>query len=65
MTKKTFFGLAIICFLMTVAFAPAGPAFAEEKPLTFGLLLVGPYNDHGWGQVCGRESARYQNDLYR
>ncbi len=51
MAKKNFWGMAIICFLITVAFTPSGPAFAEEKPLIFGLLLVGPYNDHGWSQA--------------
>ncbi|MDQ7032354.1 MAG: BMP family ABC transporter substrate-binding protein [Desulfonauticus sp.] len=25
--------------------------FAQEKPFTFALLLVGPYNDHGWSQA--------------
>ncbi len=24
---------------------------AAEDPFTFGLLLVGPYNDHGWSQA--------------
>src|SRR5210317_1108083 len=51
MAKKKFWGMAIICFLITVAFALSGPVFAEEKPLIFGLLLVGPYNDHGWSQA--------------
>ncbi|MCG8427656.1 MAG: BMP family ABC transporter substrate-binding protein [Chromatiales bacterium] len=26
-------------------------AFAAEKELIFGMLLVGPYNDHGWSQA--------------
>ncbi len=51
MAKKLFWGVAIICFLITVAFTPSGPALAEEKPMIFGLLLVGPYNDHGWSQA--------------
>ncbi len=24
---------------------------SEEKPFIFGMLLVGPYNDHGWSQA--------------
>ena len=24
---------------------------AKDKPFVFGLLLVGPYNDHGWSQA--------------
>ena len=51
MAKKHFWAMAIICFLITVAFTPTGPALAEEKPMIFGLLLVGPYNDHGWSQA--------------
>ncbi len=30
----------------------------EVKPLTFGLILVGPKNDHGWSQ------AHYEGGLY-
>jgi simple sugar transport system substrate-binding protein len=26
-------------------------ALAADGPFTFGLLLVGPYNDHGWSQA--------------
>lgn len=29
-----------------------------EQPFTFGLLMVGPYNDHGWSE------AHYQAGLY-
>lgn len=28
--------------------APAAEAPAAEEPFTFGILLVGPYNDNGW-----------------
>lgn len=31
--------------------APPGPATAGTTGFTFGLLLVGPYNDHGWSQA--------------
>ena len=51
MAKKHFWAMAIICFFITVAFTPSEPALAEEKPMIFGLLLVGPYNDHGWSQA--------------
>jgi len=33
-------------------------ALAAEKPFTFGMLLVGPYNDHGWSQAHF-EGGRY------
>ena len=33
------------------AAAPAEEAPAEVAPLTFGMVLVGPRNDHGWSQA--------------
>ncbi len=35
----------------TTAPAPAPTATAAAKPLTFGVVLVGPYNDHGWSEA--------------
>ena len=29
---------------------PSG-SFAKDKPFILGMLLVGPYNDHGWSQA--------------
>ena len=51
MLRKTIFGIAVI--FLVVSFLPAGLGFAlaADKPFTFGLLLVGPYNDHGWSQA--------------
>jgi simple sugar transport system substrate-binding protein len=48
MLKKGFLFLTVL-----VLFAAALPlgASAADPPLTFGLLLVGPYNDHGWSQA--------------
>jgi len=51
MIKKTILGVAVICFMVSFSPANLGPAFAADKPFTFGLLLVGPYNDHGWSQA--------------
>jgi len=31
--------------------APAATAVPAAKPLTFGMLFVGPYNDKGWSQA--------------
>jgi simple sugar transport system substrate-binding protein len=48
--------IAIVCFL-GLAFSgclfpgSTEAAAADQEPLTFGLLLVGPYNDHGWSQA--------------
>jgi len=45
--------LALTCML-------AGPAAfgGNQETLTFGMLLVGPYNDHGWSQAH-YEGGRY------
>jgi simple sugar transport system substrate-binding protein len=51
MGRKILWGLAIICFAITGTFASSGPAFGAKKPFIFGLLLVGPYNDHGYSQA--------------
>ena len=58
MAKKLIWGLAIICFLVAATFMPPGPALGADKPMIFGLLLVGPYNDHGWSQ------AHYEGGKY-
>jgi simple sugar transport system substrate-binding protein len=51
MTKKSILGLAIFCLVILVTLTATGSAIAAEKPNIFGLLLVGPYNDHGWSQA--------------
>ena len=44
-------------FLLLAAVAVAATAYGQSAPpaagssLTIGLLLVGPYNDHGWSQA--------------
>ncbi len=37
------------CCLATLL--ACNPAFAGDKPFIFGLLMVGPANDHGWSQA--------------
>ncbi|MFO7707071.1 MAG: BMP family ABC transporter substrate-binding protein [Desulfobacterales bacterium] len=55
MLKK---GFLFLTFLALIAAAlPLGVA-AAGQPFTFGLLLVGPYNDHGWSQ------AHYEGGKY-
>ena len=51
MAKKLYWGIAIIVLLVSAVFTPPSPAVAQDKPMIFGLLLVGPYNDHGWSQA--------------
>jgi len=40
----------VLVFVFTVLAFPGG-AKAAEKKFIFGMLLVGPYNDHGWSQA--------------
>ncbi len=43
---------------LALCLALAVPALAAEKPPTFGMLLVGPYNDKGYSQ------AQYEGGKY-
>ncbi len=46
----------MLCFVLF--FSASGLAIGSEKPFTFGLLLVGPYNDRGYSQ------AHYEGGQY-
>ena len=46
MIKKAILSIAVVCLVFSFSVVSAA-----EKPFTFGLLLVGPYNDHGWSQA--------------
>jgi simple sugar transport system substrate-binding protein len=48
MLKKGFLFLTFLA-LFSAALPLGAPA--ADPPFTFGLLLVGPYNDHGWSQA--------------
>jgi len=50
MTKRAF-SISVLVLLMIFVTSVAPGAMAAEKPFKFGLLLVGPYNDHGWSQA--------------
>ncbi|MCP3890301.1 MAG: BMP family ABC transporter substrate-binding protein [Desulfobulbaceae bacterium] len=41
-------GLLVFCFLL---FPICNPVIGAEAEFPFGLLLVGPANDHGWSQA--------------
>jgi len=48
MLRKIFIWM-VLCLL---AFSGGGQiALAEDEPFTFGMLMVGPYNDKGWSQA--------------
>lgn len=50
--KKTVFWHTIVVLVvasMLMAFVPAAPA--EKADFIFGIVMVGPYNDHGWSEA--------------
>ena len=51
MIKKSILFLCTACLFFSVPYMNATTAFAADKPFVFGLLLVGPYNDHGYSQA--------------
>ncbi len=51
---RKFLLFVLVLFISFNGFSVSGAA----KPFTFGLLLVGPYNDHGWSQ-SHYEACRY------
>jgi simple sugar transport system substrate-binding protein len=44
-------GMVFSLLLALIVMAWPAATVAADKPFTFGLLLVGPYNDHGWSQA--------------
>ena len=56
--------LSIVCgILLAVSLALLSPvsAMATDKQFIFGMLLVGPYNDHGWSQAH-YDAGRYMEE---
>lgn len=56
--------LSIVCgVLLAVSMALLSPvsAMAVDKQFVFGMLLVGPYNDHGWSQAH-YDAGRYMEE---
>jgi simple sugar transport system substrate-binding protein len=51
MAKKICFGCILIGLVIALTGFQPARTLAAEKPFIFGLLLVGPYNDHGWSQA--------------
>ncbi len=52
MQKKFFMAITVICLVLALlTIGPHDVSAAQKKPFIFGLLLVGPYNDHGWSQA--------------
>ena len=51
MLKKLVLGAAAACVFFSLSLLASGITFGADRPYVFGLLLVGPYNDHGWSQA--------------
>ncbi len=49
MFKKLVWVAGMFCFVLSIF--SAIPGKAADNPFIFGLLLVGPYNDHGYSQA--------------
>jgi simple sugar transport system substrate-binding protein len=59
MIKKSVSAVIMVSFFFfSFSFLVSKTSIAGEKTFTFGLLLVGPYNDHGWSQAHF-EGGRY------
>ena len=50
--------VTMLCLAVMLSAGMGGTALASEKEFIFGMLLVGPYNDHGYSQ------AHYEAGLY-
>ena len=57
--QKVFLTLALLTLVLGVSHGWA----ASSKPFTFGLLLVGPYNDHGWSQAHFEAGEAIQKEM--
>jgi simple sugar transport system substrate-binding protein len=51
MWKKPFSIVCGILLAVSVALLTPVRVMAIDKPFVFGMLLVGPFNDHGWSQA--------------
>jgi simple sugar transport system substrate-binding protein len=50
MSKQVLFVIVVVVLLATQSSAPTVSA-QTPTPITFGVVLVGPYNDHGWSEA--------------
>ncbi len=51
MFRKLLVMTVVACSVCTFSLTAPDRACGADKPFTFGLLLVGPYNDHGYSQA--------------
>ena len=58
MSRNKLWRVASLLLVLAVILAACGGGQQAGEEYTFGLLMVGPYNDHGWSQ------AHYDAGLY-
>ena len=51
MFRKVMILACVACCMIFFSLGLSGTALGAQKPFIFGLLLVGPYNDHGYSQA--------------
>jgi simple sugar transport system substrate-binding protein len=56
--KSKYFLMALLLVLMLAVVACGGDDEADGEDVAFGMILVGPKNDHGWSQ------AHYEGGLF-
>ena len=49
--RKLFWGGLALLIIGTMTIAACGKPATPTGPFVFGVVLVGPYNDHGWSQA--------------
>ncbi len=59
MSRKTLWHFALLTLTMAILMTACGPkATPEPEEFVFGMIMVGPYNDHGWSE------AHYEGGKY-
>jgi simple sugar transport system substrate-binding protein len=51
MKQRTRVWISVMVVIGIAVCGLSAQAAAADKPFVFGMLLVGPYNDHGWSQA--------------
>jgi len=59
MSRKTLWHFALLTLIVAILATACGPkATPEPEEFVFGVIMVGPYNDHGWSE------AHYEGGKY-
>lgn len=59
MSRKTLWHFALLTLIVAILVTACGPKTTPEpEEFVFGMIMVGPYNDHGWSE------AHYEGGKY-